>query len=79
MSDKQKTAYDILSWHWRNESAQVTFDKYQIDSLFQLIRDLKDENIQLNDDVDHYEKKIEELNEKIKEMEIKYNQLWHEA
>lgn len=86
MEESKKTGYDMLSWHWRNESAQGTFDKYQIDNLFQLIRDLKDENTQLNDDVDHYEKKIKEmsetidkLNKKIHDMEVKYNQLWHEA
>ena len=86
MADKQKTAYDILSWNWRNESDQVTFDRYQIDSLYQLIRDLKDENMHLIEDAEHYEKKIKEMDETIKilknkihDMEIKYNQLWHEA
>lgn len=86
MAEKQKSAFDILSWHWANESGQVVFDRYQIDSLYQMIRDLKDENAQLNDDIDNDERKMEEmketideLNRKIYDMEVKYNQLWHEA
>lgn len=84
--EKQMNAIDKLSWCWRNESNNLTLNRYEIDSLFHYIRDLKDENTQLNDDINDYEKKInklnetiEELNKKIHDMEVKHNQLWQEA
>ena len=83
---KKHNALDRLSWHWRNESGQLILDKYEIDHIFQYIRDLKDENTQLNDDLNDYEKEIARLKEKIDEQEQvirnmtnKYNQLWHEV
>ena len=77
--EKKLNAVDKLSFHWRNESSSLSLDRYEIDNIFQYIRDLKDENAHLKDDVENCEKKIEELNEKIHDMVVKYNQLWHEA
>ena len=84
--EKKSNAVDKLSFHWRNESNNLSLDRYEIDNIFQYIRDLKDENTQLKDDIEDSEKKIEELKEKIKgqeqvirNMTNKYNQLWHEA
>ena len=83
---KKQNGMSKLSWHWRNESNSLTLDKYDIDNIFQHIRDLKDENTQLNDEVDYYEKEIKQLNERIqelettiREMENRHYQLWHEA
>lgn len=70
--EKKSNAADKLSFHWRNESSSLSLNRYEIDSLFQYIRDLKDENTHLKDDIDNYEKKIEELTEKLQIVEFKY-------
>ena len=49
--EKQYNALDKLSWCWRNESNNLTLNRYEIDSLFHYIRDLKDENTQLKKDL----------------------------
>ena len=83
---KKYNAIDKLSFHWRNESSCLELDKYEIDHIYQYIRDLKDENTHLSDDVDNCEKqikqltnKIQELETTIREMENRQYQLWHEA
>jgi len=75
-------AIDKLSWCWRNEKDKLELERYEIDEIFHHIKDIKEENLHLNDEINYYEKEIgklndtiDELNNKIHNMEIKYNQL----
>lgn len=77
--EKKSNAVDKISFHWRNESSSLSLDRYEIDSLFQYIRDLKDENTHLKDDVENCEKKIEELTEKLQIVEFKYKKALERA
>ena len=71
MKSDKLNALEKLSLYWRNEKEYMTLDKSEIDYIFQYIRDLKDENTHLNDDIDNCDHKIEKLNEIIEELNNK--------
>ena len=75
MKSDKLNALEKLSLYWRNEKECMTLDKNEIDYIFQYIRDLKDENTHLNDDIDDCDHKIKELNEIIEELNNKIHML----
>ncbi len=83
---KKTTVLDELSWHWCNNSENMTLDKYGIIEMYERVRDMKEEIDSLKEDnkflelkLSDSEKKIKDLKKEIHNMEVKYNQLWQEA